>query len=67
MTQIVNMFGEFDIKSNIKTDIVDENKTKVCIVFENSSENLARYADIINYTYCIDETPQKNEPHLQTQ
>jgi DNA-directed RNA polymerase beta subunit/intein/homing endonuclease len=52
MTQIVNMFIEFGIKSNIKNTKVDENKTKVCIVFENSSENLARYADIINYTYC---------------
>jgi len=52
MTQIVNMFGEFGIKSNIKNTKVDENKTKVCIVFENSSENLARYTDIINYTYC---------------
>ena len=38
--------------SNVKTNIVDENKTQVCLVFKNSSENLARYADIINYTYC---------------
>uniref|UniRef100_A0A6C0DBZ4 DNA-directed RNA polymerase n=1 Tax=viral metagenome TaxID=1070528 RepID=A0A6C0DBZ4_9ZZZZ len=52
ITQIVNMFGEFDIKSNIKTDVVDENKTKVCIVFENSCQNLLKYSDIINYTYC---------------
>jgi DNA-directed RNA polymerase II subunit RPB2 len=52
MTQIVNMFDEFGIKSSLKNNVVDENKTKVCIVFENSSENLAKYADIINYTYC---------------
>ena len=52
MTQIVNMFGEFDIKSNIKTDIVYENKTKVYIVFVNSCKNLLKYSDIINYTYC---------------
>jgi DNA-directed RNA polymerase beta subunit/intein/homing endonuclease len=52
MTQIKDMFYEFGIKSEIKTDIVDENKTKVCIVFEKSSENLAKYADNINYTYC---------------
>ena len=52
MTQITIMFKEFEINSSIKTHIVDENKMQVCIVFENSSENLARYADIINYTYC---------------
>jgi DNA-directed RNA polymerase beta subunit/intein/homing endonuclease len=52
MSQIVNMFNEFGIKSNIKNTKVDENKTKVCIVFENSSENLCKYADVINYTYC---------------
>jgi DNA-directed RNA polymerase beta subunit/intein/homing endonuclease len=52
MTQIMDMFAEFDIKSSIKVKEVDDNKSKVCIVFENSSENLARYADIINYTYC---------------
>jgi len=52
MTQIINMFIEFGIKSNIKTIVVDNEKTKVCIVFENSSENLVRYVDIINYTYC---------------
>ena len=27
-------------------------KTRVCIAFENSAENLSRYADVINYTYC---------------
>ena len=52
MTQIANMFIDFGIKSNIKTSIVDETKSKVCIVFENSSENLAKYSDTINYTYC---------------
>jgi len=52
MTQIMNMFNEFDIKSNIQPKKVDDNKTKICLVFENSSENLVKYADIINYTYC---------------
>lgn len=52
MEQISIMFREFDINSNIQTSIVDEYKTKVHIVFENSSENLAKYADIITYTYC---------------
>jgi DNA-directed RNA polymerase beta subunit len=52
MTQIINMFNEFGIITTIKTIIVDDNKTKVCIVFENTSKNLVKYADIINYTYC---------------
>jgi DNA-directed RNA polymerase beta subunit/intein/homing endonuclease len=52
MTQIMNMFNDFGIKSNIKTNKVNDMKTKVCIVFENTSENLLKYSDIINYTYC---------------
>ena len=52
MTQIMNMFYEFGINSSVKTTVVDVTKTKVYIDFENSSENLAKYADIINYTYC---------------
>jgi DNA-directed RNA polymerase beta subunit/intein/homing endonuclease len=52
MTQVVNMFQDFEINANIKTTIVDDNKTKVCIVFDNSSKNLVTYADVINYTYC---------------
>jgi len=52
MTQISNMFGEFGINTNIATCNVDENKKKVCIAFETSSENLAKYANVINYTYC---------------
>jgi DNA-directed RNA polymerase beta subunit/intein/homing endonuclease len=52
MSQIMNMFNDFEIKSKIKTTKVDDIKMKVCIVFDNSSENLVKYADIINYTYC---------------
>jgi DNA-directed RNA polymerase beta subunit/intein/homing endonuclease len=52
MSQIKEMFQEFKINSNIKTTAVDDNKSKVCIVFETSSENLATYTDVINYTYC---------------
>jgi DNA-directed RNA polymerase beta subunit/intein/homing endonuclease len=52
MSQIANMFYEFGIKTNIKSTKVHETKTKVCIIFEKSSENFARYADIINYAYC---------------
>jgi len=52
MTQISKLFKDFDIQCNIQTSVVDEQKTKVCIVFETTSENLVKYADVINYTYC---------------
>lgn len=52
MTQISDMFRQFGIISTIKSIRVDDKKTKVAIVFEKSSENLAKYADVINYTYC---------------
>ncbi len=52
MSQIQTLFQEFGITSRIKTTAADDNKSKVCIVFENSTENLAKYADIINYNYC---------------
>jgi len=68
MTQIINMFQEFGIQSNINTVDAGENKTRVCIVFDNSSENLEKYADTINYTYC-DEKRRASAPvveHLKT-
>ena len=52
MEQISTMFSEFGIKSKIHQNKVDENKTKVSIVFDNTSENLVRYAETINYIYC---------------
>ena len=52
MKQLMDMFEDFGITSNIKTLKVDEAKSKVCIVFENTSENLIKYADTITYTYC---------------
>ena len=52
ITQIINMFLEFRIQCNLKIVGIDENTSKVCIVFENSSENLVQYIDVINYTYC---------------
>jgi DNA-directed RNA polymerase beta subunit len=52
MTQIVDMFKEFGINSTLNNNPIDCDKTKICIVFEKSSENLAKYADIINYVYC---------------
>jgi len=52
MTQIRDMFYAFDIISKTNVEHVDDEKSRVSIVFENSSENLAKYTDIINYTYC---------------
>lgn len=52
MEQTSELFDEFGIKTNIQQCIIDDNKTKVCLVFENTSENLVKYADVINYTYC---------------
>jgi intein/homing endonuclease len=53
MEQIVNMFGEFNIKCHTALCKVKEQpKTQVSLAFDNAAENLARYVDIINYTYC---------------
>jgi len=52
MTQIINMFVEFDIQCSVKIQEADDNKSRVIIDFEGTSENLLKYADIINYTYC---------------
>lgn len=52
MTQIVTIFGEFDIICHLNTQNVDEEKSTVCIVFETNTGNLVKYADTINYTYC---------------
>ena len=52
MEQIQHMFAEFNIVCRLKNTVVNETKTKVCIVFEKSCENLLNYANNINYTYC---------------
>ena len=52
MTQISSLFKELGIVCNVNTHRVDDIKSKVSIVFKKSSENLVRYADYINYTYC---------------
>ena len=52
MEQIKDMFEEFNIICKLKNTVVNESKTKVCIVFEKSCENLINYANNINYTYC---------------
>ena len=50
--QITTIFTEFGIKSNLKIAGIDTNMSNVCMVFENSSENLVKYADVVNFTYC---------------
>ena len=52
MTQVITLFQELNIHCNLQTAKVDDSKTKVCIVFEKSTENLVRYAEYIQYTYC---------------
>ena len=53
MEQIVKMFKEFDITCKVRNiQIKEEKKTQVCLAFETGVENLSRYVDIINYTYC---------------
>ena len=52
MDQIVRMFKEFAIECRLNSYSVDENKSKVCIVFEKSTENLVQYANTIHYCYC---------------
>jgi DNA-directed RNA polymerase beta subunit/intein/homing endonuclease len=54
MNQISKLFKQLGIDSFVKVNKVDEdnNKKKVCIVFNKSTENLVNYADVINYTYC---------------
>ena len=52
MTQISEMFNEFGIKSSVSQYVVDETKSKICIIFETTSENLVKYADNIGYVYC---------------
>ena len=52
MTQIRDMFQELNIICNVQTTKVNDEKTKVCIVFEKSTENLANYAETIYYAYC---------------
>jgi DNA-directed RNA polymerase beta subunit len=52
MNEIKCLFQEFEIISNIETRFVDEDEIEVCIVFENTQENLTKYANTIYYPYC---------------
>ena len=52
MKQLMNMFGEFGIHSSLTITKVDDEKMKIGIAFSSSTENLAKYADIVSYAYC---------------
>jgi len=52
ITQIITMFKEFNIDCRLNTTKAGDEKTKVCVVFNKNTENLIKYADIINYSYC---------------
>jgi hypothetical protein len=52
MNQIITMFAEFNINCRLNTKKIDDIKTSVFICFNKNTENLIRYADVINYTYC---------------
>ena len=52
MTQIVNMFKELNINCRLITQKLENNKSSLSIVFDNHDDNLTRYSNYINYTYC---------------
>jgi DNA-directed RNA polymerase beta subunit len=54
MNQIKNMFNDFNIKCNIKTVETNATDVNIVLVFDNSDENLLKYADTISYYYCDD-------------
>jgi intein/homing endonuclease len=51
MESISKMFKDFNIENELCNIKVDQLKTKVCIIFDNSIKNLANYVDNIGYTY----------------
>jgi len=52
VTQIIDIFKEFNIHCYLKVYTQDNDKSIVCVCFENTSDNLCKYCDVINYTYC---------------
>ena len=52
MKQIMSMFHELGIECALGQSKLEDTKTKVGIVFEATTKNLVRYADVIQYTYC---------------
>lgn len=52
MTQIVNLFQEFNIECEVIVSLLLKEENKVSISFVETMANLVRYSNIINYTYC---------------
>jgi len=52
MNQIITMFSQFNIQCHLITKNINDFKSIVSIVFDNHLDNLIKYADTINYTYC---------------
>ena len=64
MNQLSILFEEFNIKTNITIENVDEEKKIVILNFENTSENLAVYAEWIGWRYC-NEKSRKSAPVIE--
>ena len=50
-TQIAAMYKDLGINSTVETETVDNDKTKICIVIEDTTENLQMYSDLIQSVY----------------
>jgi len=59
MRQIVKMFEDLGIKCHLNTTNVNQQYSNVFIDFDYNDENLLRYSEVINYTYC-DEKRKKS-------
>lgn len=64
MSQISDMFDEFGIKSEVIAELHDDDVIMVKIAFDKSPACLARYSDIIGYTYC-DEKRRLSAPAIE--
>jgi len=65
LTQISDLFNEFDIKTSVHIrDLKIEGKKTVELVFENTTENILKYADYIGYRYC-EEKRRKSVPVIE--
>ena len=52
--QIIKMFNDLNIKCSfeIERHVLNEKYSFLVIIFDNSKENLIKYIDTINHTYC---------------
>ena len=52
MQEIVTMFSEFEIVCRIAKQKINKKNTSIRILFNNSSENVLKYTNVVNYAYC---------------